>query len=49
MAEGGTIASPAAVANAAADAVSGLDRDGEARVTFYPLGPERLMALMRRG
>ena len=47
MAEGGTIAAPAAVANAVADALSGLGGD-PAAIDFYPLSPSRLLALMNR-
>lgn len=42
MAEGGTIAAPAAVANAVADAVG-------APVTRLPLTPEEVLELLRRG
>ena len=47
MAEGGTIAAPATVANAVADALSGLGAE-PAAINFYPLSPSRLLALMKR-
>ncbi len=47
MAEGGTIAAPAAVANAVADALSGPGAEPTA-IDFYPLSPSRLLALMNR-
>ena len=46
MAEGGTIAAPPAIANAVADALAGAGVD-PAAVTFYPLTPERLFALLQ--
>ena len=45
MAEGGTIGAPAAIANAVADAVSGLGIESGA-VDFYPLTAPRLFALL---
>jgi carbon-monoxide dehydrogenase large subunit len=47
MAEGGTIAAPAAVANAIADALSGLGVETTA-ITSYPLAPSRLFGLANR-
>jgi carbon-monoxide dehydrogenase large subunit len=47
MAEGGTIAAPAAVANAIADALSGLGVEAAA-INFYPLSPSRLYGVMNR-
>lgn len=46
MAEGGTIAAPAAIANAVADALAGAGVD-RGSVDFYPLTPARLFALLR--
>ena len=43
MGEGGTIGAPAAIANAVADALSGLD----ARVNELPITPDRLFRLIR--
>ena len=45
MAEGGTIAAPAAVANAVADALAGAGVD-PAAIDFYPLTPARIFALL---
>ena len=47
MAEGGTIAAPAAVANAVADALAPAGVD-PAAIDFYPLTPARVFALLRR-
>jgi carbon-monoxide dehydrogenase large subunit len=46
MAEGGTIAAPATIANAVADALGAAGVDPGA-VDFYPLTPGRLWALLR--
>jgi carbon-monoxide dehydrogenase large subunit len=46
MAEGGTIAAPATIANAVADALAGAGVDHGA-ITFYPLTPARIFALLR--
>jgi carbon-monoxide dehydrogenase large subunit len=46
MAEGGTIAAPAAVANAIADALAGVDPRLVGAVTSYPLSPPRILELM---
>jgi carbon-monoxide dehydrogenase large subunit len=48
MSEGGTVAPPAAIANAVADALAGLGIDPSA-VDGYPLTPPRLFRLMRAG
>lgn len=48
MAEGGTIAAPAAVVNAIADALGGLRGDAAELVTTYPLTPDRIAALARQ-
>jgi carbon-monoxide dehydrogenase large subunit len=45
MAEGGTIAAPAAVASAVADALAGGGVD-PAAIDFYPLTPARIFALL---
>jgi len=45
MAEGGTIAAPAAIANAVADALAGAGVD-RAAIDFYPLTPARVFALL---
>lgn len=45
MAEGGTIAAPAAVVNAIADALAGLDAALAGAVTSYPLSPPRVRQL----
>ena len=45
VAEGGTIAAPAAVANAIADALAGLDAGLVGAVTSYPLSPPRIRRL----
>jgi len=47
MSEGGTVAPPAAIANAVADALAGAGIDGGA-IDFYPLTPPRLFALLRK-
>ncbi|MGQ0568984.1 MAG: molybdopterin cofactor-binding domain-containing protein [Armatimonadota bacterium] len=47
VAEGGTIAAPAAVANAIADALSGAAPALGEAVTFYPLTPPRLFQLLK--
>jgi CO/xanthine dehydrogenase Mo-binding subunit len=47
MSEGGTVAPPAAIANAVADALAGAAVDPGA-VTFYPLTPARVFGLLRR-
>ncbi len=49
MAEGGTIAAPAAVANAIADALAGLDAGLVGAVTTYPLSPSRIVELVGNG
>ena len=46
MSEGGTVAPPAAIANAVADALGRLGIDPSA-VDGYPLTPPRLFGLMR--
>ncbi len=46
MAEGGTIAAPAAIANAVADALAGTGVD-RAAINFYPLTPARIFALLQ--
>ena len=46
MAEGGTIAAPAAVANAIADALAGFDPRFVGAVTMYPLTPPRIVELI---
>jgi carbon-monoxide dehydrogenase large subunit len=48
MSEGGTIAPPAAIANAVADALGPLGVDASA-ITTYPLTGERVLALLRGG
>jgi carbon-monoxide dehydrogenase large subunit len=47
MAEGGTIAAPPTIASAVADALAGAGVPRDA-VTFYPLTPARLFALLNR-
>ena len=47
MSEGGTVAPPAAIANAVADALTGLGIDASA-VDCYPLTAPRVFALIRR-
>jgi hypothetical protein len=46
MSEGGTVAPPAAIANAVADALVGAGVD-PATVTFYPLTAPRVFGLLR--
>lgn len=46
MAEGGTIAAPAAVVNAVADALDGVAPGTGAAIAWYPVTPARLTALL---
>jgi carbon-monoxide dehydrogenase large subunit len=46
MAEGGTIAAPAAVVNAIADALDGMAPGAGAEIAWYPVTPARLVALL---
>ncbi|MGQ0570284.1 MAG: xanthine dehydrogenase family protein molybdopterin-binding subunit [Armatimonadota bacterium] len=48
MAEGGTIGAPGAVVNAVADALSALDPSLGPALGFYPLGPSRILGMIRR-
>jgi carbon-monoxide dehydrogenase large subunit len=47
MAEGGTIAAPAAVVNAIADALVRLHPGLDGAITSYPVGPSRIVEILR--